>query len=280
MTLLLLLGAAAHAACADEELMSSDVSRLLSEGWAAFGELDEDTFTDRIDAAKAALPCLIDVLPAADAADLHRAVGVRAFLDGEEEAAAKAFQAALSLQPAVVLPPLIAPGGGPLAAAFAAAAGGDAPTSQTLTPAAGELFYFDGNETNARPKSVPTVVQVRGADDTMRYGGYLPAFASLPAAATTAPKVKGEKRGSTTSDMGDLDAPSEVAGNPWKGAAIGTAVLAAGLYGTAAGFRFAYDERPTETSYRVTNMTWLGSVGAGGLAIGFGAAALVRANGS
>jgi hypothetical protein len=279
MTLFLLLSTAARAACSDGGLTSSDVGRLVGEGWSAFAELDEDVFTERVDEAKGALPCLLDVLPAATAADLHRAVGVRAFLDGDEQGAGRAFQAALSLQPAVALPPSIAPVGGPLAAAFAAAAEGEPPTTQAVTPAAGETLYFDGTATNTRPRSLPTVLQVRGADETVRFGSYLPAFASLPTAATTAPKQKGEKRAAAPSDDLDDEAPLARAGNPWKGAAIGSAVATAALYGAAAAFRTAYDERPTEGRYRGTNLSYFGALGAGGLTVGFGAAALVRANG-
>jgi hypothetical protein len=189
LTLLAMLVASpvqAAAACA-QNTTSTQVKSSLDATETAFAKLDRGEVLASSQAATDALACLGEALPTDVAARFHRARGLAFFLAKDTESARLSFAASRALVPAPGLPSWIAPAGNPIQQDFVAIAL-EGLKSEPV-PATSARFTFDGRPGVARPVSVPTILQILGADGRpsatflLKPGDPLPAGAFPPVAA-------------------------------------------------------------------------------------------------
>lgn len=275
-TLIFGLGVA-HADCV-EDVSPMDLQQTLDQGWASFADLDEDGFLAAQADAVAQVPCLVDVVEGATAADLHRANGVRAFMDGNEDAAGRSFQAAATAEPDGKLPDDVAPPGGPMDKTYGAWAAKGPGAPMALRPDDGELFYVDGRMGMERPADLPALVQLADADGGLAWSALVPVGGALPG--EEPPSERKSKPIATGSPTRTSKTPGSGGGKKTMGIlTLASGVGAAALYGTAVAGRLAYDANPNPSSYRLTNAAFMGSAGAGVLTLGLGTATLFTAGG-
>ena len=158
------------------------VSSLMQQALLDFATLDEESFAVSSGQAEAALGCLTVVFPPASAAAYHRLSGIKAFFDGDDEAATLAFRAAQAIEPAYELPAKLAPEGGKLSRLWTDARSGPNPFIGSFAPPAGLYAYVDGTETRERAEDLPAIVQFGLGDGTVRWTGYVAANQQPPRA--------------------------------------------------------------------------------------------------
>lgn len=165
------LAGAPSAACEQPTTMAgirADVGAAIG----AFAENDGPVFEAAMARVDHGVPCLAEVVLPGDVAELHRAKGLAAFYRQEPDYAIQAFQAALLLQPGYNLPTTIAPQPGPLWTLYDRARSRPAPPT-TPMGAFGVAIYVDGARDGARAPSLPSLLQVQGADGSVLSTQYL-----------------------------------------------------------------------------------------------------------
>ena len=123
---------------------------------AAWG-VEEDSFRAAITRLEAALPCLVEPLAPTDAARVHRALGLSAWLARDTAAATAAFAAARAADPAYTFPEAMVPAANPVRRAYEGAPT-EGPTT-VLAPPRGKLL-LDGVVSRVRVEDRPVVVQI------------------------------------------------------------------------------------------------------------------------
>lgn len=245
--------------------------------------MDLEAFRAAREQADAALPCLVEILTPPDAAAWHRLAGLDAYLAQDTHRTLSAFRAAVSIQPAFNLPSTIAPEGNPLANVYGMARNQPAGAAAALAAPAGTLVYVDGARTTARATERQTLVQLAAASGEVLWSGVLLPEAPAPNWSAFGPSP----------DSAVLTAPAGGVGSPAPAATVrrrptvplaiaaGGAALASGtLYALAAASRSEFDDPATslddvEDLARTTNTLGYSAVGAGVLALGLGAVAVV-----
>ena len=169
MVLFLALEAIAAAVCpADAAALIGALDRAES----AFTELDSPGFHQAVNDAAADADCLTAPIDPATAARLHRMVGLRGFVDGDEAAARLAFAAARSIEPTYAFPTSLLPRNHPALALYDEAAQVAGTTEAAPAPAEGRL-QFDGSPSLLRPSAWPTVAVLVGPAGAAMHSAYL-----------------------------------------------------------------------------------------------------------
>lgn len=166
--------------CTGPATTPQDVKTHVDDAMLAFATLDEEGVVSSFGEAEKAIPCLNAVMAPTDVASYHRLVGIKAFLDGDDDAAVTAFQAASFVQPDYVLSTKIAPEGGKLRRLFDKAAAMPDPLEVPFTAPAGQTGYVDGATATERPATVPAIVQFVDASGHAKWSDYVPAGGYLP----------------------------------------------------------------------------------------------------
>lgn len=266
--MLLLLAAFAQAAC---PATSADLLVSLEDAEAAFGGLDLAAFRAATDAAAEQVGCVGDVLPRPLVARLHRAQGLRAFVDGDVVKATAAFASARAIEPGYQFPEALVPAEHPVRERYVQqdpASGGATPLD---APVDG-VIEVDGRPGDPLPTTRPAVVQYRsmvaGVQDSLYHWPGAPLF-DYPVAdgrvATDAPPP--------------LERRSHASIPLVVGAAVALGV-SGGAYAVASGAHDAYYAAETQPAdleglRARTNGFFLTSVGAGVAGVGLGLGAVV-----
>ncbi|MDP2313552.1 MAG: hypothetical protein Q8P41_11650 [Pseudomonadota bacterium] len=275
----------AQAAC-PSRTTAADLASAVSAAEIAYVGMDLDAFRVAREQADAAIPCLVEILTPPDAAAWHRLAGLDAFVTQDTLRTLSAFRAAVSIQPAYKLPSTIAPEGNPLANVYAMAANQPMGAVAHLTTPAWTLAYVDGARAPARATQRQTLVQLATSDGEVLWSAVLLADAPAPdwsafqreaettavvtaststALPTAAPKATKKKHKPTL---------------PIAIAAGGAAAASGVLYGLAASSRAEFDDPSTsldevEGLAGTTNTLGYSAIGAGVVALGLGAVAIV-----
>ncbi|MCB9679685.1 MAG: hypothetical protein H6737_31550 [Alphaproteobacteria bacterium] len=169
--------AIADPGCADRST-PRELDALLESAERDLGELDSDGFLEQTADLPRVLSCLEDPLTSRQAARVHRAFGLRAFLGRQEAGAREAFAAARHADPDYVFPFWLVPERHAIRQLYA-----DATPTEAVLPVlparAGEL-RFDGAPIDERPQLRPVVVQVLDADGKVAATGWLRPTDPLP----------------------------------------------------------------------------------------------------
>ncbi len=258
----------AFAAPCEAPVPPAVVASKLDDALVSFAVMDQEAFERAVDEAVAKVDCVQEPISRELAASLHRARGIRILITGNEAGGREVLAASARLVPDHQLSETIAPAGGHVAEAWAAAKAAG-PVERIEVPDVGDEVVVDGTPAKDRPASGPYVFQVlEGGRATTRYvpsgdpgivsgaleGGAvaeapLPMPAPEPMPAPLPEPVSGTSGGNKAL--------------LWSGVAAGG--VAAGLYGTAIVSRVAYDQDPTAGGRSFTNATYLGSVGTAAL---------------
>ena len=159
---LLLSVCAAQAAC---PASAASLQSTLDSAQLSFSTMDGAAFKASTAEAESQAACLSDSVPAGVAARLHRALGLRAFVDSDEAGSRAAFAAARAIEADYEFPEALVPASHPVRQLYTQAAGAYASTSVVSTPKSGEL-QFDGTPGNRRPTERATLallVESKGA---------------------------------------------------------------------------------------------------------------------
>ncbi len=212
----------ASAEACDEATSSSDLSRQVEAAEQAYGDLDIDGFIAATDTLAAALPCLSEPVTRSTAANVHRVVGLRAFVDKDGENAKLAFAAGRAIQPDYRFPDTLIPPGNPILSDYEAIP--LSIESRTTPPdlASEGAWRFDGQDGVERPTTWPTVAQALDARGAVKGSVYLWPGDTLQAFDTT---VEGIQATPVAPPEPLPPAPSE-AGGPNKGLLVGAAGMA------------------------------------------------------
>ncbi len=181
----------AQAACPSTGATLLQTAAQATEGYQA---RDKAAVQASVDALRADLLCVKTVLDPAQAAAVHRALALSAFLDGNTEVTRQAFHAARLADPSWTLPANLAPDGHPLRAAWDASQNLADGATEGLGQRPDRRTWVDGRPGSQRPSDRPTVLQADLLDGTMVGSTYLlpgealPSWAQVSAVAvTTAP---------------------------------------------------------------------------------------------
>jgi hypothetical protein len=168
----------ARAADCAAPVTTIDLQRALEDAEAAYVALDDIALSVAGQTVQNGIPCLNEPMSRTLAASIHRFVGLQSFLDRELDDAALAYAAARSIEPAYVLPLTLVPEGHPLRDVYASVdLGRDARVS---VPEAKGRLTFDGRESDERPSTWPTIVQVFDEQGRVLSTTYLLPDAPMP----------------------------------------------------------------------------------------------------
>lgn len=143
---------------------------------------DEDAVRRATDSVRAAIPCLGEPLTPAVAARIHRAMGLRAWLDRKDPGTVPArlwFAAARNVEPDYSFPPdLVAPED-PERREYIAVPVGDGRTTEVKSTKETSA-HFDGIRTSRRPEEWPTLYQLLDANERLLTTAYLMPGEEIP----------------------------------------------------------------------------------------------------
>ena len=240
------------------------LASVLDAAESALGTMNTPAFREATDVALADATCLGDSVSPATAARLHRAVGIRSFLDKDSQRVVEAFAAARAVEPDYRFPAALVPPDHPLRAAYDSATPANGGAAALPPPVAGRI-EFDGTPSIARPTTRPTLALYFGGDGAPRASGYL-----WPAD----PMLSYESVKASTG----VKAPSRKGPNvPLTIAAIASFAAAGTCWAVAKESHDAYfaDESRPEALRIQSNTLYVVSVGTAVAGIGVGAAAVI-----
>lgn len=142
----------------EEPLTPAELSVQVVQAEIALERSDEAFGRAAMDVAES-IPCLDGVMATSLAADVHRLVGIQAWLARDREFADMAFTATLRLDPDQALPATRFPPEDPIHAFFHAAPSGVVDV-RSVEATAGTYFVVDGRKGGRIPTSIPAVVQI------------------------------------------------------------------------------------------------------------------------
>ncbi len=272
MFLSLLLGVTgASAACPSS---AASLQSALDSAQLAFSMIDSEAFQAATTEAAAEAGCLADPVAPTVAARLHRVLGLRAFVSGDEAAARTAFASARAIEPDYQFPDTLVPADHPVRQLYTQAMFTSSATTPLSAPEAGHL-EFDGSDSTMRPTARPTLALLVDPDGAVQRSAYLwpadPLFEYAPARAVASIPMSadlgrvGTRRGPNV-PLTLVAAASLAAG----GTCWGIARAAHNAYDAAAN-----DETTLTTLQNRTNAFFVTSVGAGVIALGAGVGAVV-----
>ncbi len=265
-----LLPAVSRAAC-PTQATTADLAAVIAEAHAAYAEVDAEGFRTAAADVDATVPCVADGIARHLAAELHRHVGMAAFVAKDRARAASAFSAARGIEATWTFPDVMVPAGHPIARLYEESA---PPVERIAMPAPAEGHVaIDGSEATTRAAGVPSVVQVYDAAGTVTTTAYVWPDDPWPEYAVAG--------GAEVAGGGEVVAPGRTKGAPrkwWIG--TGIAALTTGvLYGATVAVHQQYEDADTPPEdlerLRTTNNALVVASGVGlGATIGLGTVAL------
>ena len=266
-----LLAAPAWAGNCAERTTLSQVKTSVDAAESAFAKLNRGEVLASTDAAREAIPCLGEVMTVDVAARVHRALGLRQFLDKDAVAARLSFAASHSLVPADALPDWIAPSANPIQQDFTAISL-DSLRVEAVPPTSVRLG-FDGRPGLTRPATVPTILQALGADGAPTATWLLAPGQALPPEVIVAPVTV------ATTDTVPPPPPRHGPNRVLLGGSIGAAVVSGGLYALALNAQShhtsATDLDSLDAAYKANHAFVATSAGTAAVAVGLGAGAFL-----
>ncbi|HHO51881.1 MAG TPA: hypothetical protein ENK18_13625 [Deltaproteobacteria bacterium] len=256
----------------------------------AYADLDEAGLHAELALVEASIACLGEIVMPTDAAALHRAAALGAFVQSDEVGALAAYRAARRLQPQFRLPTSLAPPGGPISDLYSNAEVWAEPEPYTLPDTPEGTVYVDGVQGLEAPRDLPALVQVVRPDGSMRWSRVIRGPEALPEwfvarerpLEIPTPAILPPDRspdGSPDKPLPEPVSPNHTKAGLWIGTSA-AALGAAGLLSGAALSRTSYDRTPTASGRQLTNSLFLGSVGLGTAAASLGLAAAVVPGGA
>lgn len=267
---LLLSARAAQAAC---PASAAGLQSTLDSAQLSFSTMDGAGFKAATAEAESQAACLSDSVPAGVVARLHRVLGLRSFVDGDEAAARTAFAAARAIEPDYAFPDAMVPPDHPVRQLYNQSAGAYASTSVVPAPQSGGL-EFDGTPSNRRPSERPTLALLVQTNGSVASSAYLwpgdPLFAYTPVAgkvsSTPITKAPVAHRGPNVPLTIVACVALAAAGTTW-----GLASVAHNDFETST----STDYKTLEALRGKTNTLFFTSVGAGVVTLGAGVGAVV-----
>lgn len=244
-----------------EPITSVRLLLTIEDAEAAFGRLDLDAFQSRVDESALLLPCLSETASRPLAARLHRLQGLRAWLLRDTTRAEQAFLSSRRIEPSYRFPTELVPEQHPTRESYLALPLDEGGVVELPTPSVGSLMV-DGRVSHQRPLPGPSVVQWIADSGAVNWTQYSWEATELPPFSVLAVEPASPDR--------------------WRVpllVAAGSSLLVSGtLYALAASSHSRWEDPATPASETdrlrsQTNGLWVGSMGAGGLALGAGAAA-------
>lgn len=165
--------------CAERSTVAS-LQAAIQQAEGAYAQLDLPGFEGAVEGARAAVPCLEEVVPPSTVAALHRAEGLSAFVASDLDRSRRAFGAARRVQPSYRFPREMVPEDNPVLDAYAAFDVNTATTVTVASPASGTL-RIDGQPTRERQADVPVLLQWLEVDGAVGLSAYLWPGDPLPA---------------------------------------------------------------------------------------------------
>ena len=162
-----------------EAVTTADLVAMLEGAEWAYGQADLRGFSQASEQLRTRIPCLSEELPRNTAARVHRAVGLRGFVDRDPDVSTRAFAAARVIEPAYTFPSAMVPAGNPVLADYNAVAVESGEYVDVLAPAGGYLV-FDGRPDTSRPRYWPTLVQFVTSEGQVTDTFYLWPEQSMP----------------------------------------------------------------------------------------------------
>lgn len=162
-----------------QAVTTTDLVAMLEGAEWAYSQADLRGFSQASERIRTQIPCLSEALPRNTAARVHRAVGLRGFVDRDPDVSTRAFAAARVIEPAYTFPSAMVPAGNPVFADYNAVAVEAGEYVDVLAPADGYLV-FDGRPDTSRPRFWPTLVQFVSAEGQVTDTFYLWPEQSLP----------------------------------------------------------------------------------------------------
>ncbi len=268
---LVTLGAPAAFAACPAPSTSVDVIEAVELAADAYRSADLEGFIETTSKMEALLPCLQEPLPRNVVANVHRMMGLRAFVDRKQEKSESAFGAARVIEPSYRFPETMVPPGHPIMGNYEAFDISQVPVKEVPTPEGG-YFQFDGRPTFERPVNLPTVAQLFDGEGAVEVTSYLwPADGMFDYVA-----------GAPATDPGTviIDTSPKGPNLPLTIGAGGAALTAGVLYGVAASAagKFNSPNAPYDDGAKLraqTNTFLLASGGVGVIAVGLGVGAVV-----
>ena len=149
----------ATSAALAQDCTTAVVQLALDDAESAFEARDKEAFLAAMDRVDANLGCVRDPATPALAAELHRMVGLRGFLERDEDAAALAFVAARSIEPDYTFPLTVVPEHHPVQELYLELDPARGTTLVLAPPAEGSI-RLDGRRAESRSTSWPQLMQV------------------------------------------------------------------------------------------------------------------------
>jgi hypothetical protein len=264
--------ATAQAACPTTTTVI-DLIEVSESSATAYEAADLQGFIETSSRLDSTLPCVSEPIPRNVAANIHRMMGLRAFVDQKKEKSVGAFGAARAIEPSYRFPETMVPQGHPIMAGYEAMDISAVASKEVRKPAEGYL-HFDGRPGSVRSVELPTVAQLFDGEGAVSVTAYLwPSDGMFDYAEASADVVEITKN------------PAPIAGRrgpnvPLVLSAGGAAVLSGVFYGVAASAsgKFNSPATPYEDGPKLraqTNTFLLASGGVGVAAIGLGIGAVV-----
>lgn len=250
-----LVGASpARAACPST---GATLLQTAAQATAGYQARDKAAVQAAAQALQADLLCVVTVLDPDQAAAVHRALALSAFLDGRAEATRLAFRSARLADPTWELPTSLAPEGHPLRAAWQDAGAGAEGGAEPLGQRPDRRTWVDGRPATERPTDRPVVLQADLLNGTMVGSSYLPAGEALPSwaqvqgvALSTPPTVR---RPSPSPSLEPAPAPREDRAARRRGpngplliGGLGVGLVSGGLWAAAVVDGLAYERHTGE----------------------------------
>jgi hypothetical protein len=158
---------------------ASTLQHLVDEALDAFEARDKDAYLERIGAAGAALPCLTEPLSAGLAADVHRGMGLQAFLVRDQQAAELSFAAARALQPSYSFPSTLVPPHHPVLEMYLALDPDSGSQIVMVPPSRGQIL-LDGHHSDERSSAFPQIAQYLDERGAVVWTAYVQHDQALP----------------------------------------------------------------------------------------------------
>jgi len=270
LALMTLASPAAFAACPTPST-AVDVIEAAEQSVAKYEAADLQGFMDTTSNLESLLPCLQEPLPRNVAANVHRMMGLRAFVDRKPDKSESAFGAARVIEPSYRFPETMIPPGHPIMTNYEALDIAEVPTKVVPDPEGG-YFQFDGRPGTERPVNLPTVAQLFNGDGAVEVTAYLwPAEGMFDYTVGTPASAPGTII---------IDPTPKGPNLPLAIASGGAAVTAGVMYGIAASAASKFNSPGTPYAdgpklQTQTNTFLLASGGAGVIAVGLGVGAVV-----
>jgi len=157
VAMLLLLHAAPAGAECEQPLTLFELETVVSDAEQAMGRSAE-LFEAASTYGKNMLPCLDDVVAPHLAARLHRVLGLRAFVAGDQDQARSAFAASHRIEPSFAFPDTVFSASHPISRLYAEAAALPAETEPAQWQQ-GTVAWLDGARLEQRPITSATLLQ-------------------------------------------------------------------------------------------------------------------------